>query len=169
MNPRNIVLSGLIPVLATAAAAAAPLDVKTGLWETTSTTHVSGMAIPPEALANMPPEQRAKLAAMMSAHNGKAQTSKSCVTKADLDRPFQNPQGGTEHCTRTVVHSSATEAEYKIQCRGKQVREGIMHVQALSREQIKESFTMDTGSATVSHEGTSRWISADCGTVKPQQ
>lgn len=168
MNSLTRLLFGIVTLFAGTAATAAPLDVKTGLWETTSTTHVSGMAIPPEALANMPPEQRAKVAAMMDAQNDKTQTSKSCVTKADLDRPFQ-AQSGAEHCTRTVVRSSATEAEYKIQCRGKQVREGIMHVQALSREQIKESFTMDTGHATVSHEGTSRWISADCGAVKPQQ
>ena len=39
--------------------AAEPLNVKLGQWETTTTMQLSGMpAIPPEALAQMTPQQR---------------------------------------------------------------------------------------------------------------
>ena len=172
MTRRNIVLFGLVPVLAAGTAAAAPLDVKLGLWETTSITHMSGIPIPADALANMPPAQRAKLEAMMSARQaqpGRNHTSKSCVTQADLDRPFQSPERAAEKCTQTVVNSSATQAEYKIQCSGSSAHQGVMHIEALSREQVKESFTMNAGNGTVSSEGSSRWLSADCGTVKPRQ
>jgi hypothetical protein len=46
------------------AADAIKLDVKLGLWETTNTFQTSGMPqvnIPPDALARMTPEQRAKV------------------------------------------------------------------------------------------------------------
>ena len=44
-----------------------PLDVKTGLWEVTTTVSTSGqMPIPPDLLAKLTPEQRAKFEQQMS-------------------------------------------------------------------------------------------------------
>ena len=43
-----------------------PLNIKEGLWEMTVTHSMTGMpAIPPETLAKMPPEQRARIEAAM--------------------------------------------------------------------------------------------------------
>jgi len=62
-----------------------PLNIKTGLWQLTMTTTVSGRPpIPPEALARMTPEQRAKFEAAMKArasHGPRTRTYKNCVTK----------------------------------------------------------------------------------------
>jgi hypothetical protein len=47
-----------------------PLNVKEGLWEVTNTRSMSGITgtrnIPPDVLAKMPADQRAKIEAMMS-------------------------------------------------------------------------------------------------------
>ena len=44
-----------------------PLNVKTGLWEVTTTVSTSGqMPIPPDLLAKLTPEQRAKFEQQMS-------------------------------------------------------------------------------------------------------
>ncbi len=66
-----------------------PLNVKEGLWEITVTHSMSGMpampSIPPDALAKMPPEQRARIEAMMK---GGASTDvhKDCITKEKLEK-----------------------------------------------------------------------------------
>ena len=65
-----------------------PLDAKVGLWESSTTTEMSGRAMPampqiPEAaLARMTPEQRAKMEAMMKSRaGGTPMTTKVCITK----------------------------------------------------------------------------------------
>src|SRR5713226_7911176 len=69
-----------------------PLNVKVGLWQITSTTAISGHlpGVPPETLARMTPEQRARYeAAMQKATQGQTTTRKHCVTQKDLDKdPF---------------------------------------------------------------------------------
>jgi hypothetical protein len=61
---RNVLL-GIVLLLSLTVMAAdkiQPLNVKLGLWETTHTTTTSGqMPIPPEMLAKLTPEQRAKM------------------------------------------------------------------------------------------------------------
>src|SRR5581483_11215497 len=80
-----------------------PFNVKTGLWETTSTLPMS-----PELLAKLTPEQRARVEAALKgeANNGKptTRTYKSCLTKEQLDRgtAFNN----TKECTETPVTST---------------------------------------------------------------
>ena len=89
-----------------------PLDVKLGLWETTSTTQMTGMPpIPPEVLDRMTPEQRAQMEATMGASGGqpKAHITKSCMTKERLEK------GGSfgedrPNCKRTVTGSTGSKA-----------------------------------------------------------
>ncbi len=110
------ILLGLVLLLSAAVWAAdkiQPLNVKTGLWETTRTTTTSGqMPIPPELLARLTPEQRAKMEERMKANSAektRASTSKSCMTKEKLEKaPFSDEQ---KNCTRTIVRSTSSEAE----------------------------------------------------------
>jgi hypothetical protein len=77
-------LIGLTMLLSTGAWAAdfQAMDVKTGQWETTMTGQITGMpAVPPEALAQMTPEQRAKVEAAMGGRGAKPTVSTSCRTK----------------------------------------------------------------------------------------
>src|SRR5947209_20522148 len=95
-----------------------PLNVKTGLWETTRTTNTSGqMPIPPELMARLTPEQRAKMEDRMkanSAEKSRTNTSKSCMTKEKLEKaPFSDEQ---KDCTRTIVTSTSSKAEVRFTC-----------------------------------------------------
>ena len=60
----------LVPALAQNA----PIDMRTGLWEVSTQRATTGMpqmpAIPPAALAQMPPAQRAQIEAMLKARRG---------------------------------------------------------------------------------------------------
>lgn len=82
---------GLIPnpilIGAPPAARADSLKAKPGAWEMTFTTQSSGMLVPPDVLAAMPPEQRAKVEQSMQARAGKPtiHSVKTCITKEDLD------------------------------------------------------------------------------------
>src|SRR5258705_225126 len=71
-------------------AAGPSMDVKTGLWEITSTGATTGAPpIPPEALAQMTPEQRAKMESAMRAEiarNNQSHVSKSCITQRQLEK-----------------------------------------------------------------------------------
>jgi len=50
-----------------------PLNVKEGLWEMTVTHSMTGMPaapnLPPDALAKLPPDQRARIEVMMNGSN----------------------------------------------------------------------------------------------------
>lgn len=147
---------------------AEPLDVKLGLWKTTSTTDISGMPVPDEVLRNLPPDRRARFESAMKARraNGpKSHTENTCITKKDLDRPF-NKNDDDKNCKYTIVSATHTHAEYKIECTGPEAHNGVMHIEALSRESIKATIKMNTGNGTVTNETTSKWVAADCGNVR---
>lgn len=80
-------MSDLMPLL-TPFAFAESFNVKTGAWEVTSTGMTTGMMIPPEIFANMPPDRRAKLEQAMQARSAQPKThvKKVCITQKDLDQ-----------------------------------------------------------------------------------
>jgi uncharacterized protein DUF3617 len=151
-----------------------PLDVKLGLWETTLTTETSGMPpIPPEMLAKMTPEQKAKMEAMMKqrqAEGPKTQSIKKCMTKEDLNKTTfmgkDDPQ-----CTKTVITSTSHKLEGKMECTyggGKQ--SGTFLVETADSGNVKgETHMVMSGGAntmTANSHFTSKWLGAACGDVK---
>ena len=63
-----------------------PMDVKLGLWETTMTSQMDiSSLIPAEALAKLPPDQRAKMEASMGGRGGARTTTKHCITKDTIN------------------------------------------------------------------------------------
>src|SRR5579864_185551 len=90
-----------------------PLNLKPGLWETTTVSERSGMpSIPQDKLEKMLPEQRARIEAMMS-NKGATTTRQSCRTDKDL-RPFVD--GSNASCKQTIVTSTGTRQEVKMEC-----------------------------------------------------
>ena len=91
---------------------AATLDLKPGSWEVVMATSVAGLPIPQDALAKMPPDQRAKFEEAMKARAGKVNTSTmhTCVTKEDLDRG-DLMKSERDNCTRKVIDQSARRFE----------------------------------------------------------
>lgn len=151
-------------------------NVKTGLWEITETHTMTGMpampAIPPEALANMTPEQRAQMEAHMKGMSGgpKTTTRKDCVTKEDLDKDAAFGDNRAE-CTRTVISSSTTMTEMKVHCQEKEVTsDGTFKFEALSPENVKGTVRMVVTShgrpMNMNFDFTSKYLGPACGDVK---
>lgn len=151
-----------------------PMDVKLGLWETSSKTDMPGMPaslpqIPEDALAKMPPEQRARIEAMMKGRGAPGtMTTKSCLTREVLERSlgFQNDKS----CTYKVTSSSPSKQQAHVECdRGQVHTTGDLTLERVDAEHVKGSMVMKpsvgTGDIKVSFD--TRWISSDCGSVKP--
>ncbi len=157
-----------------------PLNVKEGLWEMTVTHTMTGMPatpnIPPDALAKMPPEQRARIEAMMKGGPG-TDVRKECITKEKLAKhsAFGNNRGD---CTRTVVNSTGSRLEVKVHCVEKQGEEkqtsidGTLVLEALSSDNVKGTMQMQSASSNNGHAMnmnftfSSKYLGPACGDVK---
>jgi len=146
-----------------------PLNVKTGLWETTWTSTVSGRPpIPEEALARMTPDQRARLEAAMGKMGSqvpKTHTAKSCLTKEKLEKdPFSEK---ADMCTETVLTSTGSKMDVKEVCTNQGAKTDVtVHIEATDSEHVKGSMESNTSSGgntmKVSGTFTSKWIGATC-------
>jgi hypothetical protein len=150
-----------------------PLNVKEGLWEITMTHSMSGMPtapnITPEALAQVPPEQRARIEAMMKG-SSTTDVRKDCVTKEKLEKhsAFSANRGD---CTRTVVNSTGAKLEVKFHCEEKQATtDGTLLVEALSSDNVKgtmQSVTNANGhTMKMNFAFSSKYLGPACGDVK---
>jgi hypothetical protein len=151
-----------------------PLNVKEGLWEMTVTHSMTGMPavpnLPPDALAKLPPEQRARVEALMK---GGASTDvhKECITKEKLEKhsAFSNNRGD---CTRTVVNSTGSKLEVKFHCEEKQAStDGSFVLEAVSSDSTKGTMHMVTNSSNghamnMDFTFSSKYLGPACGDVK---
>ena len=164
---RCIAALSAVALASLAVSAAESLNVKPGLWEM-STTAASGAAmIPPALLAQMSPEQRARIEAatkQQSAGGSHTSSSKSCVTKEDLNRGKFESDKDEDHknCQYRVVTQTATHMQSSFQCTGDAARSGEMKVEALSPEQIKGAIQVTTPNGKVTVELTGHWLAASC-------
>ncbi len=170
---RIVVAMGL--ALLPAAASAAALDVKTGLWEATTTIETSGA--PPMDLSRLPPEQRARLEAALKKQEAQgphkhSSVVRNCVTQEQLSRqPFDELgsklQKQGETCKTTVVSATSKHWQGKFECTGKTAISGELSIDALSRERVRgeaRSHASNDAHAMSSHVTISaRWLGADCG------
>jgi Protein of unknown function (DUF3617) len=151
-----------------------PLDVKLGLWESTTTMEHSGAPpIPDEVLARLTPEQRAKIEerAKASAQQGpKTTTRKNCVKKEDLEKAmaFGN---NDKSCHRTILTSSSSKLEFHIECGAATMKSnGDVHIEAISSEHVKGSVQMTIGDGTrnmkLNSTFESKWLGPVCEGTK---
>jgi hypothetical protein len=131
---------------------------------------MSGSMIPPALLAQMPPEQRAKLEVALKQQSGSAHahSTRSCITKEDLQRGsvHADKDDDHEHCKYQVVTQTANSMETHFQCTGEGAREGQMKVEAISPEQIKADLQVATPNGKVSMQITGHWLGASCAAAK---
>jgi hypothetical protein len=150
------------------------LDIKPGEWEATVTSQITGLSqgapqIPADQLAKMPPEQRAKVEAMLKQMGGpRTSTNKSCVKKEDLTKLQVN---NDQSCKTTLVSSSGTKQEIHMECDrkgGKQT--GTITIETLSSESIK--FNIQAGgdsngkNISMTVNGASKWLGPVCEDTK---
>jgi Protein of unknown function (DUF3617) len=119
-----------------------PLNVKTGLWQVTMTSTVSGL---PKPTTN---------------------TYKSCVKKEDLDKyPFSDPK---DKCTWTVQTSTGNKMDATGTCmpEGQGKVDFNIHVEALDSENIKGTgqltFNGPGGTMSGNYAATAKWVSSTC-------
>jgi hypothetical protein len=149
-----------------------PLDVRPGMWESTTTTQASGTpSIPPEILAKMTPEQKAAFEARMKAgmpQGPQTRVTKHCVTQEELSKGLTF---GDEHrsCQRTVVSSSSSKQEIRMECSSAGITaKGTIRIEALDAEHLKVSSEFTSGDGPhgmkISVTGTGKWVSDACTT-----
>jgi len=152
--------------------AAEKLGVRLGLWENTTTITMSGMSVPADAMANMPPAQRAQMEQMMKQMGvGAPRTikEKSCITEKDLaDGAFRQRSAEQDmNCKYTVVTSTSKKQETTFQCTASASKaEGRMTVEAVDDKHIKGNLQMKSPQASIDAKFDGQWLGADCGTTK---
>lgn len=158
-----------LPVLA-----AGNLGVKPGLWETTTEINTAGIALPESVTANMSPQQKAQMEAMMkqmAAQGPRVVTAKSCVTAEDLkDGVFRAArQAEDQGCKNEVVSSTPSRQEISMTCSGQMKATGRMVLNVVDSNNVQGDMqiTMQP-SGGMNMKFKSRWLSASCaGADKP--
>lgn len=151
----------------------------TGLWEHTFTMKTQSgemeqaMSQMQSQLANMPPQQRKMIEQMMAAQgveiDPNGTTVKVCITKEDAARDYVPQSDGD--CRQEVTQRTGNTIKFKFDCAGDPPSSGEGEVILLNQE-------VYTGKATINTkvEGkpermgmtqTGKWLSDDCGNVKP--
>jgi hypothetical protein len=158
------------------AAFSEPLDVKPGLWETTTTTAMSSML--PIDTSNMPPEQKARIEAAMKNMAGSPHTTavKSCVTREGIDKAIADANSTkTNTCAPKLVSASASKVRLHIDCTregGNMKSNGDMTIERTDSEHFKGTGAMKSTGANgrnmdMKWSMTGTFVSSDCGKVKP--
>lgn len=164
-------VSGIL-LFAFAVVAETPLAVKPGLWEIVSQRDTSGMPqIPPEALANMPPEQRAKIEQALE-NQKKPHVSKTCLTDEQLSRGFTlGHKESLQSCNKKVLKSTSKVLDVRIECAGERTTVGTIHYEAVNPETMSANINLETSdgtrSMTMKNDMHGKWLGADCGGVAP--
>ena len=159
-----------------AAWGAAP-DVKVGLWERTVTRQMEGAPVAPVAdLSKLPPEQRARIEQML-AQRGTATPSTSivryCVTPETAQKweTFARDERDDAACQRTTQDATSRSLRMSLVCDGGK-QTGTLDFVAASADRVTGTMEFvlqeERGSRKVRVDMDSRWLSPDCGTVKPE-
>jgi hypothetical protein len=156
------------------------LNVKPGLWEVTSSSQMSGQMsqqVPDSVMQNMTPERRAQIEAMMKNMQERAaqpHTRQRCITEEQLKRDaFSDSE--RKDCKQTVTTNSSSDWEVHAQCSGENGRQNNVtaHFHAASSTSVTGIVDMamsgEGRSMSAKNTITAKWLSADCGSVKPDE
>jgi hypothetical protein len=113
----------------------------------------------------MPPEARARVAALSGATTN---VSQSCMTKEDISKFKYNQQ---KSCKVTVVSSTSSKEEFKFECTGEQASTGSMKMEAVDSTHVNGlvviNMTANGRPMNMKVTTSAKWLGADCGNVKP--
>jgi hypothetical protein len=181
MNARLRLLVLAAAVFGCAAALAQP-RLRPGLWAETITVRSdnaqanAAMAQMKDKLASLPPEQRAAIEKMMAGRGmglggaGAPDTLRVCVTQAQIDRGFRPEDNG--RCTRSNVNTSGSTTSFDFACKSERGSiSGHGKFTTMGDSAFATSTVADqVGPKTTMHiesEIAGRFVSGDCGDVKP--
>jgi len=146
---RALVLFFGASLLAAASAQAVPLDVKTGLWESTLKSELSGAVQGPRTL-----------------------TYKSCLSQKQLEEdPIAEPMERGQHCSTKMTSQTRTVWQGTRVCTGPRgTQEYSGKLTAVSREKVRGTLlvkmSLGGGSMTNHAKYESKWLASSCGSVK---
>jgi hypothetical protein len=143
-----------------------PLNIKPGLWEMSIKLDMAG-AMPGVDMSKMPPEQKAKIEALMAAQKNVPHVVKSCVTQEEIDKYQVSETDKDTSCKTTVTKSSPTLVEITQTCSGPAAgsREARIEAPTPTAMKIVSKATSGRGAGTtVNMDG--KWLGADCGETK---
>lgn len=150
-------------------ALAASFNAKPGAWEITTTTVTKGMTIPADALANMPPAQRAKIEKSMQARSGKPSmhVNKSCVTQKKLDQDSMIASDDDDHCKKKIISKSASKIVMESTCPAPQAYTSKWTIEAKTPESLAANgdIVQQTG-GKIHVDIKGRWLGASCAGIK---
>jgi hypothetical protein len=169
----------LLVVMCAGASAQSTVKLRPGLWEQTIQMQNAGgqmenmMKEMQAALAKMPPAERKQMEEMMARQGvglgDKGQTVKICMTQADVDREEPPPQPG---CTHTAKRSGNTW-QMSFRCAGPPPSTGEGSLVMQSPTAYSGNFKINSNQAgkaeTMQMANAGKWISADCGNIRPVQ
>jgi hypothetical protein len=168
----NIRLRAQIALLACCCAAplalaADKLDVKPGLWEITSSNHITGIPpMPTDWADKVTPEQRAAMEAAFrkeSAKGPQVDTQRECITQQDADKPFDVSD---KDCTQTVERTTRTTQVVRLSCSGETKGSGVLRVTTPTPETMTGTLDLQLGDGKdpmrLKSELKGRWLGPDC-------
>ena len=139
--------------------------IKPGLWQVQSEREVNGQKAPDmsDHMKNMSPEKRAQFEAMMKQHGVSADGSgmqKVCYTKENLDRSAWADQ--MLDCKATFSSQTSCPT-MKIEADGEATFPNSQSYTVKSTSVSQH----DDKTRTTTHTMTGKWLSSDCGDIKP--
>jgi len=152
-----------------------PLDLKLGLWETTTTHTLSGAPpIPQEMLDKLTPEQRAKFEERMKGRSGqpRTETHRSCLTKEKLEKHYLFEDDNAMHCTRNILSATRRKVDANLECSNAMgiKLNGTIKVDSPDSDTANGTIHMISAgggnSMTVDSTFKSKWLGASCGNVE---
>ena len=167
---RSIIFTLCLFTLATGVSRAEPLDVRPGLWETTTTVEKK-RAKPPTNLEQLTPGQRARVEAKLAKQIKKeTRTITACLSKARIESG--EAFTGNAHrgvCDHEFETQTSRDLVAMVECRGVNKMTGTVRMHAADPEHMSGIVEMTYGPADrmqlfTRSEIRSRWITSDCGT-----
>ena len=173
----------LAAALVAVASAASAQSMKPGLWEITSKMQTASgqmerqMAQAQQQMANMPPEQRKMMEEMMARQGvkmgtagGGGMTMKVCMTKEMIERNEMPSQQQRGDCKTTSQSRSGNTMKFSYACtQPPSSGEGVMTFNGDTGYTMKMNTTTTVKGKPekMTMDATGKWLSADCGNIKP--
>lgn len=155
--------------------------MRPGLWEHSFTMKSQSgqmekaMSEMQQQMASMPPEQRKMMEEMMAKQGmsmgAQGRSVRICITKEQAERDELPQQDGS--CKQQVMQRSSNMIKVKFTCTGNPPASGESEVTfssptAYTGKSIVNT-TVDGRPERMMMDQTGKWLSADCGNVKPMK
>ncbi|GGJ94578.1 DUF3617 domain-containing protein [Pseudomonas matsuisoli] len=170
-------LSLAVAALALSTVAQAEQIVRPGLWEmSTSNMQISGQQVPSldslmQQIGSLPPEQKQRMEDVL-ARQGMALGNKGmrvCLSEKQVQRDTLMLHDQGQDCSQQVTDRSGGKWAFTFQCpqaQGEGTAEILNDQEFVSH--VKGQFTVQgAGPQQGSMDYRGRWVSADCGDLKP--